>query len=315
MKIVALPDIHLGFRSGSRVVDGLNLREHDVYRAFDRVIDMTVKENPDVVVVVGDFFDSVRPPAAAFYTALRGLKKLQCPVIVINGNHDAPLRDLWSPLAALDLPHVKCVIGEPSTVYIGDTSFYCIPYTSTPKFEEADFLVGHIEDKSVSWFSAHGVEVPYEKYTYCFLGHLHMHTKLSANACYIGAVERFSFNQEGYPCGFLVYESGDVRFVETPARTFVTLTEPPQSLELLRDAIVRCRTQSTDVGWVEELRRSSVPLQVVVELDVTSTETQLPEPTLVKPILESFDEFCRIKGISAELKKFCTEILKQNMEQ
>ena len=44
MKIVALPDVHLGFRSGSKVVDGINLRENDVYHAFDNMIDMTVKE-------------------------------------------------------------------------------------------------------------------------------------------------------------------------------------------------------------------------------------------------------------------------------
>ncbi|RLI16738.1 hypothetical protein DRO41_00525 [Candidatus Bathyarchaeota archaeon] len=314
MKIVALPDVHLGFRSGSRVVDGINLRENDVYHAFDNMIDMAVKESPDVVVVVGDLFDSTRPPAAAYCVALKGLRKIQCPVIVISGNHDKPLRDAWSPLSVLSvLPHVKCVVDSPSTIYVEGASFYCIPYTTTPKFEEADFLVAHLEDKSVSQFRNRGIEIPYEKYTYCFLGHLHMYTKLSENACYIGAVERFSFNQEGFPCGYLVYDKGGIRFVETPARPYITLTSPPQTLDSLQGAIVRCRTSGADVSWVEELRRSGVPLQVTVELS-TQEPTNVPELTVVKPLLESFDEFCEMRGIPRKLRSLCVDVLKQNME-
>lgn len=139
-----------------------------------------------------------------------------------------------------------------------------------------------------------------------------MYTKLGENACYVGAVERFSFNQEGFPCGFLVYDKGSTRFVETPARPYITLTSPPQALDSLQGAIVRCRTTSTDVSWVEELRRSKVPLQVIVEL--SSQKDLVPGLTIVKPLLESFDEFCEMKGVPHKVRDFCIDVLKQNME-
>jgi exonuclease SbcD len=87
-------------------------------------------------------------------------------------------------------------------------------------------------------------------------GHLHRHQLLAGLACpvlYPGSIERVDFGEEREPKGFVVADVGpsrfDWRFVETPARRFVTLTGheldeafagDEGSLDtLVQDAIVR----------------------------------------------------------------------------
>ena len=48
----------------------------------------------DAIIVAGDVFDTVNPPAEAeslFYSACLSLSRI-CPVIAIAGNHDNPER-------------------------------------------------------------------------------------------------------------------------------------------------------------------------------------------------------------------------------
>ncbi|TXK84429.1 exonuclease subunit SbcD, partial [Parageobacillus sp. SY1] len=60
------------------------------------LVDIVEKEKIDVVLMAGDVFDSVNPPAAAeqlFYESLARLSdKGKRPVAVIAGNHDHPER-------------------------------------------------------------------------------------------------------------------------------------------------------------------------------------------------------------------------------
>jgi exonuclease SbcD len=80
-------------------------------------------------------------------------------------------------------------------------------------------------------------------------GHLHRHQVLGGLSCpvlYPGSIERVDFGEEREAKGFIVADVGpgrfDWRFVETPARPFVTLDCAPDDWELLTDlhgAIVR----------------------------------------------------------------------------
>ncbi|MDX2058805.1 MAG: DNA repair exonuclease, partial [Gemmatimonadales bacterium] len=96
MLLAHLADIHLGYRQYYRqTAAGINQREADVARAFARAIDGVVAKRPDVVVVAGDLFHSVRPTNQAIVHCFHQFQRLKeglprARVVVIAGNHDTP---------------------------------------------------------------------------------------------------------------------------------------------------------------------------------------------------------------------------------
>ena len=96
MKLAHIADSHLGIRQYHRQTPtGINQREADVANAFRGVIDDVIARRPDVVVIAGDLFHSVRPTNAAIVFAFRQFQRLRealpkAPVIVVAGNHDTP---------------------------------------------------------------------------------------------------------------------------------------------------------------------------------------------------------------------------------
>lgn len=96
MIIAHLADAHLGFRAYSRVTpDGRNQREADVADAFARTLDAVGALRPDLVLVAGDLFHSVRPSNAAISAAFRGFTRLAArlegaPVVVVAGDRETP---------------------------------------------------------------------------------------------------------------------------------------------------------------------------------------------------------------------------------
>ena len=96
MRLVHLSDLHLGYRQYARHTSaGVNQREADVAATCARAIDLVVQRRPDLVLVGGDVFHSVRPPNAAILDAFRLFGRLRAalpetPVVMIAGNHDVP---------------------------------------------------------------------------------------------------------------------------------------------------------------------------------------------------------------------------------
>ena len=96
MKLAHLADLHLGFRQFDRQTQkGANQREVDVAEAFRRAVDDILEQQPDLIVIAGDLFHSVRPTNAAILYCFRQLHRFRIglpstPVIVIAGEHDTP---------------------------------------------------------------------------------------------------------------------------------------------------------------------------------------------------------------------------------
>lgn len=62
MRLIHLADLHLGFRRFQRLTpNGINQREWDVAMAFNRAVDKIIELAPDIVLIAGDVFHSVRP--------------------------------------------------------------------------------------------------------------------------------------------------------------------------------------------------------------------------------------------------------------
>ncbi|MBH0170477.1 MAG: metallophosphoesterase family protein [Bacillota bacterium] len=90
MRLLHTADWHLG-----RSLEGRSrLQEQQDF--LDELVEIVQREKIDAVLMAGDVFDTVNPPAAAeqmFYDALSRINRNgECPFIAIAGNHDHPER-------------------------------------------------------------------------------------------------------------------------------------------------------------------------------------------------------------------------------
>jgi DNA repair exonuclease SbcCD nuclease subunit len=96
VKLAHLADLHLGFRQFDRQTPrGGNQREVDVAEAFRRAVDDLLVQRPDLIVLAGDIFHSVRPTNPAILFFFQQMQRIRSglpdsPVVVIAGNHDTP---------------------------------------------------------------------------------------------------------------------------------------------------------------------------------------------------------------------------------
>lgn len=96
MIIAHLADLHLGFRAYTRTTaSGANQREVDVAAAAARALVQVAATNPDLVVIAGDVFHSVRPSNSAIAEAFRTLSRLAAdldgrPIVIVAGDRDTP---------------------------------------------------------------------------------------------------------------------------------------------------------------------------------------------------------------------------------
>ncbi|WP_243291527.1 exonuclease SbcCD subunit D [Bacillus sp. FJAT-47783] len=111
MRILHTADWHLG-----KTLEGRS-RLPEQAQFLDELQEIVEQEKIDVVLMAGDVFDTVNPPAQAeqlFYDSMSRLSdKGKRPVVVISGNHDNPDRlSASSPLATEQNIHL---IGYPTS--------------------------------------------------------------------------------------------------------------------------------------------------------------------------------------------------------
>lgn len=226
MKLAHIADPHLGIRQFHRQTPaGINQREADVAHAFRQAVDGVIAARPDLVVVSGDLFHSVRPTNAAIVFAFRQFQRLRealpaAPVVLIAGNHDTPrsvetgsilrlfeelgvdvaadeARRLVYPqldLSVLAVPHQALVSGERPALRPEGTERHRVLV-----------LHGEIEgtlpgDRSAAEYGGALVglgELGAEEWSYVALGHYHVRHQVAPRAWYAGALEYVSPNLWG----------------------------------------------------------------------------------------------------------------------
>jgi len=226
MRIAHLADLHLGFRQYHRqTAQGINQREADVAHAFRRVVDDLVAARPDLILVAGDLFHSVRPTNAAILDSFQQFLRLrealpEAPIVIIGGNHDTPRSVETGVILKLfeALPHVVAVPQEPRAVRFDrwDLSLLCVPYAATvsrrprlvPEGDAArNVLMLHGRLAGLlpgdEWWYDHAgppiepKELNAERWDYVALGHYHVAHQVRENAWYAGATEYVSPNPWG----------------------------------------------------------------------------------------------------------------------
>jgi exonuclease SbcD len=226
VKVAHLADLHLGFRQYHRQTPaGLNQREADVANAFRAAVDGVIAERPDVVIIAGDLFHSVRPSNPAILFAFNQFARLrealrEVPVIVIAGNHDTPRSTETGSILGLFQSLGVDVAADDARrlVYPGlELSVLAVPHPALVSAERPAFrpegkeryqvLVLHGEVEGV--FPADRGSVEYggalirpEELTaggwsYVALGHYHVQHEVAPRVWYSGALEYVSTNPWG----------------------------------------------------------------------------------------------------------------------
>ena len=228
VRLVHLADLHLGFRQYHRLTPtGTNQREADVGNAFRRAVDRVIALRPDIVVIAGDVFHSVRPMNPAIIHAFHQFARLRqglpdAAIVMVAGNHDRPrsaetgcILRLFAPLG------IHVVDEEPQRIAFPekDLSIFAVPDLSgaiPPLTPEAGvkhnvlLLHGEVEGmlpEHMARVDRAVMEIPLAalgaaRWSYVALGHYHVQREVASNAFYAGSIEYTSAN----PWGELVEE-------------------------------------------------------------------------------------------------------------
>jgi DNA repair protein SbcD/Mre11 len=218
VKLAHIADPHLGIRQYHRQTSsGINQRETDVAYAFRAAIEGVIAARPDVVVVAGDLFHSVRPSNSAIVFAFQQFQRLReglpkAPIVLIAGNHDTPRTvETGSILRLFEELNVDVAIDEPRRLVYPelDLSVFAVPRQASqaadrPAFQpdgsqkhhvlvahfeiEGEYPVGHVATEYGGALVTKR-ELHLEAWTYVALGHYHTQHQVAKNAWYAGALD------------------------------------------------------------------------------------------------------------------------------
>ena len=234
VQIVHTADFHLD----PRMTNFLNKdeeRREDFLKNFDEIINFTLEEKPDLLLISGDIFDSINPRNPIRYHVISQFKKLfkqKIKIFAITGNHDSPksIHNAMSPVSILDsIDYLDLIQAEGEYIgkrelSIGDIKLnilgnsYNIFCTSEqdpleqrifPKLDgDINLLLVH---ESIGLFKhsylgdsiIKEVNIP-EEIDYVAAGHIHEHMERSrdnintgnvTHLIYPGSIEYLSFNE------------------------------------------------------------------------------------------------------------------------
>jgi len=228
VKLAHLADPHLGYRQYTRQnAQGINQREADVALAFRRALDDVVAQQPDLVIVAGDVFHTVRPTNTTILDTFRRIQDLRsrlprAPVVLVSGNHDTPRSiETGSILKLFEaIPGVHVVALEPRRLTFPelDLALIGVPHNAwseavKPALEpdpaaKYNVLVTHREVEGVLPYAAAAAlgyggppirrsDLHADAFDYVALGHYHVVTRVEPNAWYAGALEYVTTNPWG----------------------------------------------------------------------------------------------------------------------
>jgi len=226
MKLAHLADLHLGFRQFDRQTPkGINQREWDVAEAFRRAVDDLLEQKPQLIVIAGDLFHSVRPTNAAILFCFRQFHRLRAglaetPIVVIAGEHDTPRStETGAILRLYEALGVEVAVEEARRIVLPklDCAVLAVPQQALAKAERPalrpesggptlNVLVTHGvygglgEERGTMEYG--GAELSREilapeKWDYIALGHYHTAQSVATNAWYSGSLEYLPPNPWG----------------------------------------------------------------------------------------------------------------------
>jgi DNA repair exonuclease SbcCD nuclease subunit len=227
VKLAHLADLHLGFRQFDRQTPrGGNQREKDVADAFGRAVDDLLEQRPDLIVIAGDVFHSVRPTNPAILFLFQQLQRLRAglpdaPIVVVAGEHDTPRSaETGAILKLYEVLGVELALDAPRRIVFPtlDCSVLAVPHQALAQAERPALRPDAGSTTTLSVLVTHGDwpgageargtkeyggadlsrhALAPAQWDYVALGHYHVAQRIEANVCYAGALEYVSPNPWG----------------------------------------------------------------------------------------------------------------------
>jgi len=226
VRLAHLADLHLGFRQFDRQTPkGTNQREADIAEVFRRAVDDLLEQQPDLIVIAGDIFHSVRPTNAAILFFFRELHRLRTglpasPIVAIAGEHDTPRStETGTILRLYEALGVDLAIEEPRRIVYPklDCGVLAVPHQALAQAERPalrpesggptlNVLVSHGvhgglgEERGTMEYGGAQLSrelLAPEKWNYIALGHYHTAQSVATNAWYSGSLEYLPPNPWG----------------------------------------------------------------------------------------------------------------------
>ena len=239
LKFIHAADLHIEspYKGVSKLNEALGnaLVEHGI-KAYESLIDLSLQEEVDFLLIAGDSFDSESGSLSAQYRFVRGLERLaeaNTPVYIICGNHD-PLNS-WSD--HLKLPENVVLFGPEKVqqhsiqkegnslaeiygVSFGQKEEYQNLAKQFKRNDSTPFSIGLLHG-TIAGNEAHTPYCPFEMDTlrssnldYWALGHIHKREVLSEEnptVVYPGNIQGRHFNETGVKgCSLVSVEQGKI---------------------------------------------------------------------------------------------------------
>lgn len=251
MRYAALSDLHLGYRGNGRMVAGRNQRELDVEAAWYEAVQRIMAEKPDLCLIAGDCFHSVRPSfhaVRAFQDGVHAMWEEGIDVVIIGGNHESPRTVETLTPNVVARPNAY-VLTKPEQILIQTrgremVAVSCLPFVGLGEEQVYNVEPNPVADVNVLLIHAavqtsavagalppvYGGAAAYdvgreaERWDVIACGDFHEFRRLHPTraAFYSGSIERTSSNiwQEHAPKGFVLGDTstGAIEFVEIPTR-------------------------------------------------------------------------------------------------
>ncbi|HQY31541.1 MAG TPA: metallophosphoesterase, partial [Thermomicrobiales bacterium] len=246
----------------------------------------------DLVVHTGDVFHQSRPSWSAllcFITQTQRLAALNCPVVIIAGNHDiSQLRTAETVFSVLRhaLPFVTFVAGATDEVIALDairTQLVAIPHSALATVEPGVRLA---PDGYRNILLTHGLaptladtprreagettltlELLSPGYDAILLGHFHADERVMANTWYAGSTERIGWNDADTNPGWSL--------VTLPDQGPITVEHISIATRPMRDVVVR-DAEGRDAREIADdvlrMARQSAPEGAMIRADLTGLE-------------------------------------------
>jgi len=225
VKLAHLADLHLGFRQFDRQTPrGGNQREADVAEAFRRAVDDLLEQRPDLIVLAGDIFHSVRPTNPAILFFFQQMQRVrsglpESPIVVVAGDHDTPRSlETGTILRLYEALGVEVAVDKPRRIVFPklDCAVLAVPHQALAQADRPalrpeagtalNVLVTHGEwpglgeqrgTKDYGGALLARDEIAPAQWDYVALGHYHVAHQVEPNVWYAGSLDYLSPNPWG----------------------------------------------------------------------------------------------------------------------
>jgi DNA repair exonuclease SbcCD nuclease subunit len=323
-KFILFSDFHLHNHSNDwRHVD-------DALKVMDWILEESITRNITNIFFLGDFFHVrgyMYPTIVAkAYHMLNKYKAAGREVFMLVGNHDMPQKYTTRHNALTAFSGVANIIETPMAYEGENWNFYWLPYIENQVKvawaidqiaeevapDKKSCLLAHLDMQGAKYHShveaTHGIssKIVSSRFDMVLSGHYHTHQKIDHNIWYIGSPYQQSFGETGEKKGFMVFNDGDLEFVEntfSPKYMYINSSQVNDSLT--NNYVSIAVEDSNHIMEVREKAASFNPRHVTVKVDRTQTEENMQLVTIKQDA----------KDVGALLREWITKTANPTMYQ